>query len=48
MQILRNMNRPEKGFENWEEISEQDITLSLATYTHIGISCNRRSAHSVC
>lgn len=37
MQILRNMNRPEKGFENWEEISEHDITLSLATYTHIGI-----------
>lgn len=37
MQIFRNMNRPEKGFENWEEISEHDITLSLATYTHIGI-----------
>ena len=37
MQILRNMNRPEKGFENWESISEHDITLSLATYTHIGI-----------
>ena len=37
MQILRNMNRPEKGFENWEEISEHDITLSLATHTRIGI-----------
>ena len=37
MQLFRNMNRPEKGYENWEEISEHDITLSLATYTHIGI-----------
>lgn len=37
MQILKNMNRPEQGFENWEEISEHDITLSLATHTRVGI-----------
>ena len=37
MQIFRNTNRPEQGFENWEEISEHDITLSLATYTRIGV-----------
>ena len=37
MKILKNIKRPEHGFESWQQISEQDIVINLGTKVNIGV-----------
>ena len=37
MKILKNIKRPEHGFESWQQISEQDIIINLGTEVNIGV-----------
>ena len=37
MKILKNIKRPEHGFESWQQISEQDIVINLGTEVNIGV-----------
>ena len=37
MRVLKNIKRPEQGFESWQQISEQDIIMNLNAESQIGV-----------